>query len=54
MSHVQREICQNFALGFCPDGPYCSKQHVKSLVPPTQISLAKLANFPVDFDWPPE
>ncbi len=51
MSHTIREICQNYILGFCPDGPNCHKEHIKNLIKSDSLSLAALANFPQDYDW---
>ena len=53
MSHVQRDICANYTLGFCPLGPNCDKEHVKSLLKGVEgpLSLTKLANFPIEMDW---
>lgn len=44
-------ICQNFALGFCPLGPNCPFVHVKSLISPQDMQLMILANFPQDENW---
>lgn len=38
-------------LGFCPDGPNCELQHVKSLLQPSDLKLSILANFPLQEDW---
>jgi hypothetical protein len=37
--------------GFCPDGPNCTMQHVRSFIQPTDISLMLLANFPEEENW---
>ena len=51
MSHVQKVICQNYMMGFCPKGPKCEKEHIKSLIPDNMLSLGMLANFPAEYDW---
>ena len=44
-------MCENYLLGFCPDGPDCAAIHVKSLLSPQDLSLATLANFPGEENW---
>ena len=51
MSHVQRELCPDYQLGFCPRGPNCHREHIKSLIKAEPMSLGKLANFPAECDW---
>ena len=44
--HVEKKICMNYALGFCPLGPKCENDHVKSVVSLSDETLESLANFP--------
>ena len=44
-------VCENYLLGFCPDGPNCEAVHVRSLLSPQDLSLSTLANFPREEDW---
>ena len=30
--HFLRELCINYSIGFCPEGPNCKFIHVKSLI----------------------
>jgi cleavage and polyadenylation specificity factor subunit 4 len=46
-----QEICTNYMLGFCPDGPNCNYSHVKCSIAPQDLSLATLANFPPEEKW---
>jgi hypothetical protein len=45
------KICPNYAIGFCPKGPNCELEHVKSIVADTDLTLMTLANFPPSEDW---
>ena len=44
--HSFQRICENYMIGFCPDGPKCSKIHIKSLIGDSESSLSMIANFP--------
>ena len=39
-------VCKDYIAGFCPFGPNCKKDHLKSVIIPEQCSLKQLANFP--------
>ena len=39
-------ICLDYNLGFCPKGPNCKFEHLKSVISDEQTSLSSLANFP--------
>lgn len=39
LAHVQKELCLNYILGFCPEGPLCNYFHLKSLIHPGQDNL---------------
>ena len=45
------KVCINYALGFCPLGPNCHFTHVKNMIAPQDLSLNKMANFPLDENW---
>ena len=45
------KACLNYLLGFCPDGPNCKFTHVKSFIAPQDLSLKKIAKFPMEEDW---
>ncbi len=37
--HIPREMCINYAIGFCPEGPNCAYAHVKSFILPQEDNL---------------
>lgn len=49
--YVEKPLCQDFLLGFCPLGPQCPGYHLKSMLNPQQLQLAALANFPPQENW---
>jgi hypothetical protein len=51
MSHVQKLICQDYIIGFCPKGPACLKEHIKTVLADQDLCLSILANFPQNDDW---
>jgi len=54
-SHITPEIqqlCRNYLLGFCPEGPDCPNVHLKSMLSPQDVCLSVLANFPEECNWP--
>lgn len=46
-----QRICVNYFLGFCPEGPNCPNEHVKSSLSPHDLSLSALAYFPQEDNW---
>ena len=45
-------ICTNYMLGFCPAGPECKQGvHVRSMITPSDLQLAIIANFPQEENW---
>lgn len=51
MSHVTKQICVNYLMGFCPRGPTCLREHVKMALGEQDYCLSSLANFPLENDW---
>ncbi len=49
--HDRLKICEDYAFGFCPLGPNCTKYHFKNLVQDISSNLHILANFPEDNNW---
>lgn len=43
--HLHRKICANYMIGFCPKGPNCELEHVKSVIAESEWTLKDLANF---------
>jgi hypothetical protein len=37
--------------GFCPKGPNCDKEHIKTIIADNDTTLMILANFPVEEEW---
>jgi len=38
-THISSEICVNYTLGFCPDGPKCNFVHIKEMISQDQDFL---------------
>lgn len=45
------KICQNYMLGFCPEGPNCPHAHVRYSINPMLLSLMELGKHPKEEDW---
>jgi hypothetical protein len=49
--HIKREICMNYTLGFCPEGPSCKFYHYKSIILPNHDKMFYLLkNKPINQD----
>ena len=48
---MNRKICENYAIGFCPDGPNCTLAHIQCVILDSECKLSALANFPENEEW---
>ena len=46
LGHFPKRVCINYSHGFCPKGPNCEFEHVKSVIADSDLALMILANFP--------
>ena len=51
LAHMFRKICPNYVIGFCPKGPECELEHIKSIISDASLTLTALANFPEEENW---
>lgn len=51
LAHSFTKVCVDYTLGFCPKGPLCEQQHIKSMISDTELALSILANFPEAENW---
>mmetsp|Transcript_31695 Transcript_31695/g.30986 ORF Transcript_31695/g.30986 Transcript_31695/m.30986 type:complete len:282 (+) Transcript_31695:6-851(+) len=49
--HMSKKICENYLYGFCPLGPNCDKEHLKTVISEHDTSLKILALFPDSEDY---
>lgn len=50
-NHFYKKICENYVYGFCPKGPECEKEHVKTVIADIDVTLKQLANFPEEENY---